>query len=159
MKARYTRYKFWPVAEEEPGSGNMMQVEPENAEYWGVYGVNPDGTHQHIGDAIDEDSAESFAALLNWLIAKDPKLEEVLYAAGSACNLLGVDDITVWRDQLGMLEDRLNDYDYDLRHTDRDPDEILTDALTNLRLRAKRDGVNFYENLERSLQHYIAETQ
>ncbi len=66
MKARYTSYECSPIHHDEAGS--LARCEPDEAEFWGVYGRNPDGTAQHIGDALDSDSAESIVALLNWLI-------------------------------------------------------------------------------------------
>jgi hypothetical protein len=81
MRARYTSYEYSAcrtvLDHPEPlpaGLYSDMHVErceAEDAQYWGVYGRNPDGTAEHIGDAIDEESAESIVALLNYLIAPE----------------------------------------------------------------------------------------
>ena len=75
MKTRYTSYECAPVRATGSWNGTaydeVERCDPDDAEFYSVYGRNPDGTAQHIGDAFDSDSAESFVALLNYLIAPE----------------------------------------------------------------------------------------
>ena len=78
MKTRYVSYEFSACrveadTPEMPGltDHHVERCDEEDAQFFGVCGRNPDGTAQHIGDAADKDSAESFVALLNWLITPE----------------------------------------------------------------------------------------